>query len=577
MYKTSGYSTKFLCWGMPFPNDLSPMAQQPELTWEQFFDQLDDAGVTRLRFSFSGWNNPLSVSGIQAFEYRAGQYNDWDGRLQTMLDLCRTHGITLQACPFDNSEWIAGWGAHGWNRANGGWLVNATDVFSDEQAIQAGHNRLDAIVAMAGDVISGWELCEEMTWCCTPDFWGLDNVGQMTEPVQIMVDWVEEMGSYIHAIHPAPVGNGHVFGDLSANWAQTRNRIHTTPSCDVAWINWYGADLAPKIRWLRECQAYTDLPCYVEQYAPWALGRTAAYTREPEDLSWSKAHEWAAVCGEYGCVGPIRWPEIRPQGQYNEWWGQAHANMAEIGGVTAQYAAGVDISAWRERGEAWDNRVSSNGLQIVSSWGEGRHVTLFAQWGDSNGRQVQVRGLDEGQYRVSVYNCVSGDRVQTTERDSVGGVLEVYVQPPSRAMAALYIEWIPPTQEENQPPTVDVGPDRECRIDQTLSVSGVVEDDGLPDPPGEISTNWDASGPGNAIFADMSAVQTTVTFDTVGVYKLFLTASDGELQATDSLFVTVEDLPPQEFALIIDDPMEPTNSASIIVQEGREYRLRIES
>jgi thermitase len=90
-------------------------------------------------------------------------------------------------------------------------------------------------------------------------------------------------------------------------------------------------------------------------------------------------------------------------------------------------------------------------------------------------------------------------------------------------------------------PSVNAG------IDQTIthptnsvSLDGTVADDGLPNPPGIVTTTWSkTSGPGTVTFGDASAVDTTATFATAGVFVLRLTANDGELSAYDEVKITI--------------------------------------
>ena len=73
-----------------------------------------------------------------------------------------------------------------------------------------------------------------------------------------------------------------------------------------------------------------------------------------------------------------------------------------------------------------------------------------------------------------------------------------------------------------------------------VSLVGSVSDDGLPNPPATVTTNWTVvSGPGSASFGNANALQTSVTFDTPGNYVLRLTADDGEFSRTDDVAVTV--------------------------------------
>jgi hypothetical protein len=92
----------------------------------------------------------------------------------------------------------------------------------------------------------------------------------------------------------------------------------------------------------------------------------------------------------------------------------------------------------------------------------------------------------------------------------------------------------------NQPPAVDAGPDLAVTLPAAASLDGTVTDDGLPDPPGAITTAWSlVSGPGTVTFADPNAVDTTASFSGTGTYDLRLSADDGGGVASDTVAVTV--------------------------------------
>jgi K319L-like, PKD domain len=93
---------------------------------------------------------------------------------------------------------------------------------------------------------------------------------------------------------------------------------------------------------------------------------------------------------------------------------------------------------------------------------------------------------------------------------------------------------------QNQPPTVNAGPDQNVILPNPANLSGTASDDGLPNPPGTLTTTWSqVSGPGTVTFGDPSALMTTATFSDPGTYVLRLTADDSALQSSDDLTVTV--------------------------------------
>lgn len=92
----------------------------------------------------------------------------------------------------------------------------------------------------------------------------------------------------------------------------------------------------------------------------------------------------------------------------------------------------------------------------------------------------------------------------------------------------------------NQAPTVNAGADAVVVFPAGVDLDGSVSDDGAPNPPGAVTTNWGvASGPGTVTFGDAAAIDTTATFATTGTYVLRLTADDNATSAYDEVNVTV--------------------------------------
>jgi Carbohydrate binding domain/Calcineurin-like phosphoesterase len=102
-----------------------------------------------------------------------------------------------------------------------------------------------------------------------------------------------------------------------------------------------------------------------------------------------------------------------------------------------------------------------------------------------------------------------------------------------------------PASSGNQPPVVNAGPDQTVTWPASATLSGMASDDGLPNPPGTLTTTWSAvSGPGTVTFGDPSAQSTTATFSAAGTYVLRLTADDSALQSSDDVTVTATSAPP---------------------------------
>ena len=96
---------------------------------------------------------------------------------------------------------------------------------------------------------------------------------------------------------------------------------------------------------------------------------------------------------------------------------------------------------------------------------------------------------------------------------------------------------VPP---DNEPPQVDAGADQTVTSRTYLArLDGTVTDDGVPKPPGAVTTTWSRlSGPGQVAFDNASQVDTTATFSQIGVYVLELLAFDGIRPARDTVTIT---------------------------------------
>jgi len=103
----------------------------------------------------------------------------------------------------------------------------------------------------------------------------------------------------------------------------------------------------------------------------------------------------------------------------------------------------------------------------------------------------------------------------------------------------------------NRPPQVFAGSDRSTRLPQDkVTLEGTATDDGLPTD-SVVITEWSlVSGPAPVEFTDAHSLNTKATFAEEGTYILRLTATDGELTATDDVTITVTPKPV---------PMPPSN------------------
>ncbi|MHC5183933.1 MAG: LamG-like jellyroll fold domain-containing protein [Planctomycetota bacterium] len=96
----------------------------------------------------------------------------------------------------------------------------------------------------------------------------------------------------------------------------------------------------------------------------------------------------------------------------------------------------------------------------------------------------------------------------------------------------------------NAPPVVDAGGPISQNVwlsggSAVVSLDGVVTDDGLPTPPGAVTTLWSSSPATGVSFVDASNPVTDVTFTAAGDYYLTLAANDSEFEISDIIQVRV--------------------------------------
>ena len=119
-------------------------------------------------------------------------------------------------------------------------------------------------------------------------------------------------------------------------------------------------------------------------------------------------------------------------------------------------------------------------------------------------------------------------------------IVEVFFQSDANNLYFRIDADVRPDVVANQPPTASAGVDQTITLPATAPLAGNASDDGLPNPPGALTTTWSkVSGPGTVTFGDSHALSTSAGFSQSGDYVLRLTADDGSLGTSDDVSVTV--------------------------------------
>jgi hypothetical protein len=91
----------------------------------------------------------------------------------------------------------------------------------------------------------------------------------------------------------------------------------------------------------------------------------------------------------------------------------------------------------------------------------------------------------------------------------------------------------------NHAPVVYAGSNVVVQTGIPITLSGTVSDDGLPNPPGRVTTTWSYLGTNNVIIPDPSSLTNTFVFTESGDHVFQLTADDGQAATFALVTVTV--------------------------------------
>ncbi len=185
---------------------------------------------------------------------------------------------------------------------------------------------------------------------------------------------------------------------------------------------------------------------------------------------------------------------------------------------------------------AYQMRYSTSPITNEATWDAATPVeTITPVFGPGNPQNFTVKGLAfNTQYYVAA---------RTYNEDYVGGAMS-FVTTTTLSADTDTGNGAPGGAPSNLAPSVNAGVDATVVLPAGATLTGVVNDDGLPNPPALTTVAWtQVSGSGTATFGNAALAQTTATFSEQGVYVLRLTANDSALNTSDDVLITVTDPP----------------------------------
>ncbi len=166
----------------------------------EFLTQMGASGMNWSRIWACHWDgkNPWwpddKTVKLPLGEYWPKSLAQWD----RIVKAAEKAGIRFQFVLFHHGQWSTttnpNWSDNPWNKANGGFLADPTDFFTDQQAKKLSKDWIRYAIARWGysPAIMGWELFNEVQW--------VDAVNK-NRKAEVGV-WHNEMADYVRSIDP---------------------------------------------------------------------------------------------------------------------------------------------------------------------------------------------------------------------------------------------------------------------------------------------------------------------------------------------------------------------------------------
>jgi hypothetical protein len=212
-------------------------------------------------------------------------------------------------------------------------------------------------------------------------------------------------------------------------------------------------------------------------------------------------------------------------------WDEFSATWQRFAASGAWATPGVTGSADRGTTVLGALGPGSTGIQRIQLNAAG--ISAVQQWIDNPSLNFGIILQD--------YAAADGVDIATSEASTASRrpkLVITYETPPVGGPSTPESNETPP---QNLPPTVYAGSDLSAQQGAAVALDGTVNDDGQP-VGGAAGAQWTkVSGPGTVTFTNAAAVDTSANFSAPGTYVLRLTATDGQLSASDEVTVNVSE------------------------------------
>jgi hypothetical protein len=317
--------------------------------------------------------------------------------------------------------------------------------------------------------------------------------------------------SYLADTDPASVTFRGEASDNAPTYESVGGNVSSRPDTNAAVV--WNPDAWTAVGQSGAAQLSPDLSAILQEIVDrpgWSAGNAAAFTVTGTGRRAGKSYETNG--------GPVLQLEYRTTKPVN---------------TAPTVNAGVDATVTLPGSASLDGTVSDDGLPNPPG-------AVTTTWSKVSGPGTVTFGNASAVDTTASFSAAGTYVLRLTGDDSALG---------SSDEVTITVQTPTPT---NQAPTVNAGPDRSVTFPASAALNGTISDDGLPNPPGAVTTSWSkVSGPGTVTFANASAVDTRASFTAPGTYVLRLTGSDSARSTTDDVTVIVKQRPQARLAVTL--------------------------
>ena len=332
-----------------------------DLDYPQLFARMAAAHMNWVRIWMNNWDGKnLEWAAGQTGSPPIGRYDLAAARRWDMIfDQAAKTGVYVQMTLQHHGQYTAhtdpNWAGNPFNAANGGFLKNPEDFFTDPEARRLTRAKYRYIVARYGysTHLLAYELFNEV-----------QNITEVRDHFQDVVNWHKEMAAYIRSLdanHHLLTTSNSVPGQPLAKIGLDYDQIHTYP---------------PDILSTFASVKTADVPVPVF-YGEWGVGG-AATERDLHDGLWASLASPAAGAGQFWY-----WDQVEKKG----WWPQFASatgflrayDVAKLGGMTRLSPA---VSSTGPRGDL--------SFAPPGDWGK---TTVFDVTLSPDGRSPDLSGI----------------------------------------------------------------------------------------------------------------------------------------------------------------------------------------